>query len=179
MHKTDEIQTIRCADNLDHLGEQLYVVLHDAEKPVAQSPTCNAGLFRPNDLSPTCLGLVGPDTWPGGGFKLCASTIEAAEKARGHLRSKELDMDGSKIWTHCIAFLRSHTPRLPLVLHGLGFGGLLAAKHFSQQIGDALLMWSPPKSGREYSLRAALMREFWQLMLDFFLRGKERVGRVT
>jgi hypothetical protein len=65
----------------------------------------------------------------------------------------------------CIAFLRSRTPGLPLVLHGLGFGGLLAANLFSRQTGDALLLWSPPNGGRE-ALRAALMR---RMAIDYGL----------
>ena len=45
---------------------------------------------------------------------------------------------------------------LPLVLHGLGLGALLAARAFHEGIGDATLLWSPPPNGREilqYSLR--------------------------
>ncbi len=59
--------------------------------------------------------------------------------------------------------LKAKFPAAPLALHGLGLGALLSAFAFEQGLGDALLLWSPPASGREV-LREALLR---RLAADF------------
>jgi alpha-beta hydrolase superfamily lysophospholipase len=48
----------------------------------------------------------------------------------------------------CAEHLRKVAPIGPLVLHGTRVGALLAAELFSQGVGDALLLWQPPESGR-------------------------------
>ena len=50
----------------------------------------------------------------------------------------------------------SRSPRLPLILHGLEIGAILAAKTFQAGIGDALLMWSAPTSANQ-ALRSSLL----------------------
>jgi pimeloyl-ACP methyl ester carboxylesterase len=54
-------------------------------------------------------------------------------------------------------WLREQSPSLPLVIHGLELGALLASEAFHQGFGDALLLWSPPASGSA-SLKATLLR---------------------
>ncbi len=54
-------------------------------------------------------------------------------------------------------WLSDRTPRLPLLLHGLGIGGLLAGTCFHEGTGDALLLWSPASSANKF-LRAGLGR---------------------
>ncbi len=161
LQTTDELQTMD-ARFLDHQGEQLYVVLHEAENPVAQ--VLLAGPF-PSERNWSYLPWV---RWAKylaqRGFQALRFDYRGCGESTGAFEKQSLTgwLDDM---TACIAFLRSQTPGLPLVLHGLGFGGLLAAKLFSQQTGDALLLWSPPNSGRE-ALRAALMR---RLAIDFGL----------
>jgi pimeloyl-ACP methyl ester carboxylesterase len=161
MPKTEEMQTID-ARYVDHLGDQLYVVLHEAENPLAQIllagpfPSERTFSYLPWNRWARYLAQRGIQALRFD-YRGCGESTGAFEKQS--LTGWIEDM------TAAIAFLRSHTPGLPLVLHGLGFGGLLAAKLFSQQTGDALLLWSPPKSGRE-ALRAALMR---RLAIDFGL----------
>jgi hypothetical protein len=55
----------------------------------------------------------------------------------------------------------------PLILHGLGLGGLLAACLFEKGLGDALLLWSAPECGT-HVLREALMR---RLSIDYILKA--------
>jgi hypothetical protein len=55
------------------------------------------------------------------------------------------------------AWLRERDKDLPLVLHGLEFGGLLAAKNFDKGDGDALLLWSAPQSANQV-FRSTLSR---------------------
>jgi hypothetical protein len=147
---------------LDHQGDQLYVVLHGAEKPVAQ--VLLAGPF-PSERTFSYLPWV---RWARylarRGFQALRFDYRACGESTGDFRKQSLRgwMEDIKA---CIAFLQAQTPGLPLVLHGLGFGGLLAAKLFSEDTGDALLLWSPPNSGRE-AFRGALMR---RLAIDFGL----------
>jgi alpha/beta superfamily hydrolase len=54
-------------------------------------------------------------------------------------------------------WLKGRSPHTPLILHGLEVGGLLAANAFHQDIGDGLLLWSPPANAR-LALRSTLMR---------------------
>lgn len=54
-------------------------------------------------------------------------------------------------------WLRRLSPDLPLLLHGLELGGLLAANTFARGAGDGLLLWSPPANAN-VALRTALLR---------------------
>lgn len=55
------------------------------------------------------------------------------------------------------AWLGAQSPSLPLVIHGLEMGAVLAAAGFHQGFGDALLLWSPPASANA-SLKTTLLR---------------------
>jgi hypothetical protein len=54
-------------------------------------------------------------------------------------------------------WLKSRSPDVPLVLHGLEVGGLLAGSAFHNGIGRALLLWSPPATANQ-ALRSTLLR---------------------
>jgi hypothetical protein len=62
--------------------------------------------------------------------------------------------------------LKAQRPDLPLVLHGLELGALLAGKTFSGGTGDALLLWSLPKNAND-----VLRRTLWR---QVFMRFSER-----
>lgn len=49
------------------------------------------------------------------------------------------------------------SPRVPLVLHGLELGAILAARRFHEGTGDALLLWSAPANANQV-LHSALMQ---------------------
>jgi hypothetical protein len=51
----------------------------------------------------------------------------------------------------------SRSSNVPLVLHGMEIGAILAAKSFDEGTGDALLLWSPPVNANQ-ALRSSLMR---------------------
>ncbi len=63
-------------------------------------------------------------------------------------------------------------PPVPLILHGLEVGGLLAAKAFQSGIGDALLLWSPTANANQ-ALRATLLR--WVGLEQLLRYSNERV----
>jgi Serine aminopeptidase, S33 len=54
-------------------------------------------------------------------------------------------------------WLKIRSPQVPLVLHGLEIGALLAANAFHSGIGSGLLLWSPPANARQ-ALRSTLLR---------------------
>jgi len=54
-------------------------------------------------------------------------------------------------------WLNDRSPNLPILLHGLEVGALLAAKVFESGNGDALLMWSPTPTAN-VALRSTLLR---------------------
>ncbi len=75
------------------------------------------------------------------------------------------DVEALAIW------LKGQSPDLPLVLHGLEVGALMAAKAFERGIGDGLLLWGPPATANQ-ALRATLTR---RIALDnAFKYGDER-----
>jgi len=73
------------------------------------------------------------------------------------------------------AWLNSRSPHVPLVLHGLELGALLASNAFASGVGDALLLWSAPNSAHEV-LRAALLR---RISVDNMFRYGDRRKRVS
>jgi len=54
-------------------------------------------------------------------------------------------------------WLNRRSPNVPLILHGLEIGALLAAKAFETGIGDVLMLWSPPANANQ-ALRTTLRR---------------------
>jgi hypothetical protein len=54
-------------------------------------------------------------------------------------------------------WLARRSPSIPLILHGLEMGSILAGRCFHEGIGDALLLWSPANSANRV-LRSILQR---------------------
>ncbi|HUA19314.1 MAG TPA: alpha/beta hydrolase [Bryobacteraceae bacterium] len=54
-------------------------------------------------------------------------------------------------------WLKSRSPELPLILHGLELGALLAGHAFVKGVGDGLLLWAAPRNANQL-LRGALLR---------------------
>jgi hypothetical protein len=68
-------------------------------------------------------------------------------------------------------WLNSRSPAVPLILHGLEMGAILAGKVFDEGFGDLLLLWSPPANANQ-ALRSALFR--WVALEQIFKGGDER-----
>lgn len=142
------------AGYVEFSGAHLYTVLHGVADPVAR------------------VLLVGPFAserhssyvpWVRWARFLAARGIEALRyDYRGMGEStgvfEEMSFDN---WTEDVEFLagwlKSRPPDVPLILHGLEVGALLASKAFAAGAGSALLLWAAPASANEV-LRAALLR---------------------
>jgi alpha/beta superfamily hydrolase len=141
-------------------GEQLYYVLHSAvqtrgvvvcaspfatERPYSYTPWVRWARFLSNN-----------------GF----SVVRFDYRGVGESTGSFVDMSLAD-WKNDIRFvgdwLRQRHPGRPLVLHGLGLGGLLASDLFKERFADALLMWSPFGSGQD-ALKEAFMR---RLAVDY------------
>lgn len=65
-----------------------------------------------------------------------------------------------------VGWFANRSPGVPLLLHGLEVGAILAGRIFHEGKGDALLLWSPPENANQ-ALRSTLLQ--WaglQQMLD-------------
>jgi Serine aminopeptidase, S33 len=148
-------------------GAHLYTVLHEVKDPVAR--VLLVGPFaseRHNSYLP----------WVRWARDLAAENIEVLRyDYRGIGESTgEFQQMTFEDWTEDIRLLsdwfkgRSH---VPLVLHGLGLGAVLAGRAFDEGIGDGLLLWSPPANANQ-ALRATLMR--WVGLEQIFKFGDDR-----
>jgi hypothetical protein len=54
-------------------------------------------------------------------------------------------------------WIAAQSPTVPLILHGLELGSILASRSFHEGIGDALLLWSAPANANQ-ALRSTLLR---------------------
>jgi hypothetical protein len=142
------------AGYLELSGAHLYTVLHGATDPIARVLLVGPfGAERHYSYVP----------WVRWARFLAARRIEALRyDYRGIGESDgafgEMTLaDWCDDVTFLASWLRSRSPDLPLVLHGLEMGAILARKEFAAGAGDALLTWAAPANANEV-LRAALLR---------------------
>lgn len=149
-------------------GAHLYTVLHRVTEPVAR--VLLVGPFaseRQNSYLP----------WIRWARYLAALRIEVLRyDYRGVGESLGLFEDMTfKDWHEDLQLLAdwfaSRTPALPLILHGLEIGALLAARSFESGVGDAMLLWSPAATANQ-ALRSTLLR--WVGLEQLLTPGAER-----
>lgn len=149
-------------------GAHLYTVLHEVENPVAR--VLLVGPFaseRHNSFLP----------WVRWARYLAEGNIEVLRyDYRGIGESTGVfEQMTFADWRQDVrllsAWLEARQPNVPLVLHGLGLGAVLAGNAFDKGIGQGLLLWSPPANANQ-ALRATLMR--WVGLEQIFKFGDDR-----
>ncbi len=139
---------------LEFAGQQLYYVWHPSAKPIAQ--ILLAGHFvteRPFAYAP----------WVRWSRFLAAHGVSALRfdyRGCGESTGAFEQFTLTSWLEDCRVFsdwLRHRASGLPIVLGGIGLGGLLAGVMFHQGFGSAMLLWSPSASGSD-ALRDTLLR---------------------
>lgn len=149
-------------------GAHLYTVLHEVPNPVAR--LLLVGPFA-SERQNTYIPLV---RWA---RYLAARDIEVLRfDYRGIGESTgAFDETTFEDWSQDVrllsAWFAQRSPAVPLTLHGLALGAVLAGRAFDQGIGDALLLWAPPANAN-LALRSTLMR--WVGLEQIFKFGNNR-----
>ncbi len=149
-------------------GAHLYTVLHEVKDPVAR--VLLVGPFaseRHNSYLP----------WVRWARDLAAEKIEVLRydyrgigESTGSFQQMTFE-DWSQDVRLLSEWFRCRSQHVPLVLHGLGLGAVLAGRAFDDGIGEGLLLWSPPANANQ-ALRATLMR--WVGLEQIFKFGDDR-----
>jgi serine aminopeptidase S33 family len=149
-------------------GAHLYTVVHEVKEPVAR--VLLVGPFaseRHNAYLP----------WVRWARVLAAANIEVLRydyRGIGESTGSFEEMTFAH-WSEDVrllsAWFRDRSPNVPLMLHGLGMGAVLAGRAFDEDIGEGLLLWSPPANANQ-ALRATLMR--WVGLEQIFKFGDDR-----
>lgn len=135
-------------------GAHLYAMLHRAARPEAR--VLLVGPFA-SERHFACHALV---RWA---RYLAARGIEVLRYDHRGTGESTGTFDTASFWQwHEDAEMLSEwisreRPELPLVLHGVEVGAVLAGKCFTAGAGEALLLWSPPANANQ-ALRAILRR---------------------
>jgi len=140
---------------LEGPGPRVYTVLHPARPPrralLLVVPPFGAERER---AYPT--GVRWARRLAAGGVETLRFDYRGVGESEGDFEAMSFD-DWKADAAAAARALRRRDPEIPLILHGLRLGGLLAAELFAEGTGDGLLLWSPPPSGREH-LRELLRR---------------------
>jgi pimeloyl-ACP methyl ester carboxylesterase len=158
-HTTDLTsgQSASAVERMDYLdlgGEQVYYALHRARNPVAQ--ILLAGHFvteRPFSYA----------LWVRWARHLASREVSALRfdyRGCGESTGEFHRLTLASWLEDCRAMfglLKTQNPKLPIVLGGIGLGGLLASLLFAEGLGDGMLLWSPAASGAG-ALRDTLLR---------------------
>jgi alpha-beta hydrolase superfamily lysophospholipase len=142
------------ADFRDCGGEQVYCVLHRAPKPVAQ--ILLPGHFVTERPFAYALWVRWARYLAEQGISALRFDYRGCGESTGEFQRFTLSswLDDCRAM---YAFLEAQAPGVPMVLGGIGLGGLLASQLFQDGFGSAMLLWSPSASGAG-ALRDTLLR---------------------
>jgi alpha/beta superfamily hydrolase len=135
-------------------GAHLYTVLHQAANPLAR--VLLVGPFASERVSSYY-------PWVRWARYLAERQIEVLRydyRGIGESTGVFEEMSFNK-WSEDVQLLvdwfANRSPKLPLLLHGLELGAILAGRNFHNGNGDALLLWSPPANANE-ALKSTLVQ---------------------
>ena len=129
---------------LRHGNQYLYYAFHRADKPIAQ--VLLAGHFvveRPFSYAPWV-------RWARylaeQGFSALRFDYRGCGESTGHFQDYTLNSWIEDCKSTC-SYLREQAPDIPLILNGIGLGGLIISHSFKEGLGDGMLLWSPSPCG--------------------------------
>jgi len=148
---------------LDLGGERIYSITFGAESPSAWVLLC--GPFPTDRLYSLAAWVKWARYLADRGIAAVRFDYAGTGESTGRFAGMDFDRWIRDIEGMC-GQVAARTEGRPLVLHGLGMGGLLAQKAFAAGRGDGLLMWSPPLNGLEILKQGLMIR----LSMDMLLR---------
>jgi hypothetical protein len=167
----EEAAPVASAGYLDHGGVQLYYVLHSAGKR-CRGQVLLAGPFASERNSSYIPWVRWARFLALQGYEVMRIDYRGMGESTGAFENMNCSC-----WQEDIGFaarwLASRGAGCPLVIHGLELGGLLAARVFAQGLGNALLVWSPPRSARELMLEGLRQK----LFIDYTSGSGKRLAR--
>lgn len=149
--------------------EQVYCVLHRPTRKPRIGQVLLAGPFGPERHRSYISWVRWARHLASHGLEVLRFDYRGIGESTGRFTDMAFDewLDDLRLCARWLA-ARSSSEGCPLILHGWRLGALLAARAFQRNgIGDALLLWSPPVSGREM-LRMSLRFRFAE---DYALNG--------
>jgi Serine aminopeptidase, S33 len=149
-------------------GAHLYTVLHRVSRPIAR--VLLVGPFAAERHSSYIPWVLWARYLAAKGIEVLRYDYRGIGESTGTF--EEMTFTDWSEDVHLIAkWLKDQSPEVPLVLHGLGVGALLASRAFHGGLGEVLLLWSPPESANQ-ALRSAVVR--WINVEQLFKYGDER-----
>jgi pimeloyl-ACP methyl ester carboxylesterase len=149
-------------------GAHLYTVLHRVTKPIAR--VLLVGPFAAERHSSYIPWVLWARYLAERGIEVLRYDYRGIGESSGAF--EEMSFSDWSEDVHLLAkWLKEQSPEVPLVLHGLGVGALLASRAFHGGVGEVLLLWSPPESANQ-ALRSAVVR--WINVEQLFKYGDER-----
>jgi pimeloyl-ACP methyl ester carboxylesterase len=149
-------------------GAHLYTVLHGVEKPVARALL--VGPFASERHSSYLPWVRWARYLAARGIEVLRYDYRGMGESTGLFEHMSLESWIDDV-RHLTAWLRSRGEDVPLIVHGLELGGLLAARTFHNCDVDALMLWSPPDNANKL-LRSILQR--WIRPQQLLMREHER-----